>query len=204
MIKRVGYYSIIFLFLEIIFNLILISEDVIITEYQDIFSSSRIESLLEFRERWLWLTYLIKLIIRFISIFIISLIIYLGLYLSNFQIRFSRVVQVVVLAEFIFFIPIVFKILWFSFNPFSFEAFQTFNPLSLFSLFDPNLLQDWLSYPFKVFNLFEVAYWILLAYLLSKNLNTSIDSMLKIVLGYYVSFLFCWIVFVMFITLGNS
>ncbi|GMQ24695.1 hypothetical protein Aoki45_13770 [Algoriphagus sp. oki45] len=29
-------------------------------------------------------------------------------------------------------------------------------------------------------------------------------TILRIVMGYYVSFLFCWVVFVMFISLGNS
>ncbi|MFN3998625.1 hypothetical protein [Algoriphagus sp.] len=204
MIKYVIFYSIIFIIIEIVFNSILISENILILEYQDVFSTSRIESLLEFRERWLWLTYLIKLILKLISIFVVSLIIYLGLYLSNFQIRLLRVFQIVILAEFIFFVPIVFKILWFLLNPFSFDAFQNFNPLSLYSLFNPDLLQEWLSYPFKVLNLFEVAYWVLLAFLLARYLKKSIDSMLKIVLGYYVSFLFCWVVFVMFISLGNS
>jgi hypothetical protein len=84
------------------------------------------------------------------------------------------------------------------------ETVRLFSPLSLFSLFDPELLQEWLYYPFKVLNLFEVGYWLLLAYLLAKHLNQTFDEMLKLVLTYYVRFLFCWIIFVMFISLGNS
>lgn len=84
------------------------------------------------------------------------------------------------------------------------EAVRLFSPLSLFSLFDSDSLQEWLIYPFKILNIFEVVYWILLAFLLAKYLKSSIDAMLKIVLGYYVSFLFCWVIFVMFISLGNS
>jgi hypothetical protein len=101
-------------------------------------------------------------------------------------------------------VPIVIKLVWFSFNPFDLSMLQEFNPLSLYSLFNPDLLEKWLFYPFKVFNLFEVGYWILLGSLLAKYFKKSFDSMLKIVLGYYVSFLFCWVVFVMFISLGNS
>jgi hypothetical protein len=132
------------------------------------------------------------------------MLIYLGLYLGKYEIRYRQVFGIVLISEFIFFIPLLIKIVWFSYHPVSMEAVRLFAPLSLFSLFDPESIQEWLFYPFKVFNLFEVVYWIFLAFLLAKYLKSSIDAMLKIVLGYYVSFLFCWVVFVMFISLGNS
>ncbi len=38
------------------------------------------------------------------------------------------------------------------------------------------------------FSLYEILYWIILSFLLAKYLNRSLDSMLKVVLGYYVPF----------------
>ena len=96
------------------------------------------------------------------------------------------------------------KIIWFSHHPVSMEALRFFHPLSLFSLFEPELLQVWSYYPLKVMNLFEVGYWILLAVLLSKFLKQAFEDMLRIVLVYYGSFFFCWMVFVMFISISNS
>lgn len=132
------------------------------------------------------------------------MLLYLGLYLGKYEIRYKQVFEIVLISEFVFFIPLLIKIIWFSYHPVSMEAVRLFSPLSLFSLFDPDSLQEWLFYPLKVLNIFEVIYWILLAFLLAKYLKSSLDSMLKIVLGYYVSFLFCWVVFIMFISLGNS
>ncbi|WP_338228204.1 hypothetical protein [Algoriphagus taiwanensis] len=142
--------------------------------------------------------------IQLIALNIPAMLIYLGLYLAKYEISYKKVFGVVLISEFVFFIPLLIKIIWFSFHPVSMEAVRLFSPLSLFSLFDPESLQEWLFYPLKVLNIFEVIYWILLAFLLAKYLKSSLDSMLKIVLGYYVSFFFCWVVFVMFISLGNS
>jgi hypothetical protein len=172
--------------------------------YSDKFSESRVYELLDFRKEWLWVTYPIKLMIQLIALNIPAMLIYLGLYLAKYEIRYKKVFGVVLISEFVFFIPLLIKIIWFSYHPVSMEAVRLFSPLSLFSLFNAESLQEWLFYPLKVLNIFEVIYWILLAFLLAKYLKSSLDSMLKIVLGYYVSFLFCWVVFVMFISLGNS
>lgn len=197
-------YCLLFVILEMVFNYSILSDEVIFKSYDDIFTNTRIESLLKFRNDWLWVTYLIKLLFKLVSLFIISSVIYLGIYLAQFEIEFQKLFKLVVLSDFLFFIPLLVKIIWFSYHPVSLDILREFYPLSLFSLFDPSLLQEWLYYPFKVFNVFEVAYWILLSYLLAKYLDRALDEMLKIVLGYYVSFLFCWVVFVMFISLGNS
>lgn len=172
--------------------------------YSDKFSESRIYELLDFRKEWLWITYPIKLLIQLIVIQIPAMLLYLGLYLGKYEIRYKQVFEIVLISEFVFFIPLLIKIIWFSYHPVSMEAVRLFSPLSLFSLFNADSLQEWLFYPLKVLNIFEVIYWILLAFLLAKYLKSSLDSMLKIVLGYYVSFLFCWVVFIMFISLGNS
>lgn len=172
--------------------------------YSDKFSESRVYDLLDFRKEWLWVTYPVKLLIQLIALNIPAMLIYLGLYLAKYEISYKKVFGLVLTSEFVFFIPLLIKIIWFSYHPVSMEAVRLFAPLSLLSLFDAESLQEWLFYPFKVLNVFEVVYWILLAFLLAKYLKSSIDAMLKIVLVYYVSFLFCWVVFVMFISLGNS
>lgn len=172
--------------------------------YSDKFSEARVYELLDFRKEWLWVTYPVKLLIQLIALQIPAMLIYLGLYLAKYEISYKKVFEVVLIAEFVFFIPLLIKIIWFSYYPVSMETVRLFAPLSLFSLFDAESLQEWLFYPFKVLNVFEVVYWILLAFLLAKYLKSSLDAMLKIVLGYYVSFLFCWVVFVMFISLGNN
>lgn len=198
------FYLLIYLLLSFYFNSKILTDLVYMEYYSDKFSETRIYELLDFRKEWFWITYPVKMVIQIIAIQIPAILIYLGLYLGNYETSYRKVFKVVLISEFIFFIPLLIKIIWFSFYPVSMEAVRLFAPLSLFSIFDSDNLKEWLYYPFKVLSIFEVLYWILLAFLLSKNLSQSIDSMLKVVLGYYVSFLICWIVFVMFISLGNS
>jgi hypothetical protein len=204
MIKYLIIFSLVFFLVELSVNSFLLIDSVIFDSYYGRLSNTKIESFLKFRKEWLWITYPFKWLIEIVSISIIASILYLGLFLSRIKVDFLEVFQVSIIAKFILFIPVFIKIAWFSYHPISLEAIRLFEPLSLFSLFDPELLQEWLYYPFKVLNLFEVGYWLLLAYLLAKHLNQAFDEMLKLVLTYYVSFLFCWIIFVMFISLGKS
>ncbi|MBY5951465.1 hypothetical protein KUV23_10805 [Algoriphagus marincola] len=197
-------YFIFYVLFYFLIDYVVLNDLVLYEFYSDRFSESRVYELLDFRKEWLWVTYPIKLLIQLIALQIPAMLIYLGLYLAKYEISYKKVFGIVLISEFIFFIPLFIKIIWFSYHPVSMEAVRLFAPLSLFSLFDAESLQEWLFYPFKVLNVFEVVYWILLAFLLAKCLKSSLDSMLKIVLGYYVSFLFCWVVFVMFISLGNS
>jgi hypothetical protein len=180
------------------------TNDVVFAPYLDVYSKTRITNLIELRDKWYWVSYLIFPILFAIKCFFVSLIIYLGTYLMDENFDYLEVFKISVVSQIVFVFPEIVKLIWFSFNHISLDALRQFSPLSLFSLFDPELLQEWLYYPLKVLNLFEVGNWVLLAYLLAKHLNQAFDAMLKLVLTYYVSFLFCWIIFVMFISLGNS
>lgn len=197
-------FSILYIAFSYFIDYYILTDSVYFEFYSGKYSESRIYELMSFRKEWSWILYPIKIIFQLVILQIPAMILYLGLYLAKYQLGYKKVFDVVLTSEFIFFLPLIIKIFWFSYEPVTMETVRLFSPLSLFSLFDPDLLQEWLYYPFKVLNLFEVGYWILLAYLLAKHLNQTFDAMLKIVLGYYVSFLFCWVVFVMFISIGNS
>lgn len=65
-------------------------------------------------------------------------------------------------------------------------------------------LQPWFIYPFQVLNLFELAYWVILAYLIGKELNENTDKGMSIVVSSYGVSLLIWVVGVMFFTLNIS
>ncbi len=65
-------------------------------------------------------------------------------------------------------------------------------------------MQPWFIYPFQVFNLFELAYWFILAYLIGKELNENTDKGFSIVASSYGVSLLIWVVGVMFFTLNMS
>ncbi|AFL86096.1 hypothetical protein Belba_3603 [Belliella baltica DSM 15883] len=90
---------------------ILLTEDVFYFHLAEQYSNTRIEQMLEFRGRWLWLTYLFAPIITFFKILIPASLVYLGFYLSNLKYPFSDVFKACVIAEFVFFCKSFFKLL---------------------------------------------------------------------------------------------
>lgn len=185
-------------------NNYVLTEKVYYFYFHDQYSYTKIGEMIEYRKKWLWVSYFINPIILVVTIQIPTLMIYLGLYMSKLSVKYTDVLKAVMIAQFIFLLPTFLKIVWFSYYPVSLEELRNFHPLSLFSLFDPELLHEWLFYPLKTLNLFEIGSWLILAFFLAKFLKKSFDEMLKIVVLYYGGFLVCWMVFIMFISISNS
>ncbi|GHB50880.1 hypothetical protein GCM10008106_34690 [Mongoliitalea lutea] len=190
--------------ISIYIDFIILTDDVFYSHFSEQYSYTRIGQMLEFRGKWLWVTYLITPVITFFKILIPASLVYLGFYLSNLKYPFSDVFKSCVIAEFVFLLPVLSKILWFEFvePSFTLEEFNSFYPLSLFSLFDSSLLEKWFHYPFKALNVFEIGYWFALAGSLAFGLGQEFNQMLRIVVFYHGSFLVCWILFVVFISLS--
>ncbi|WP_300977543.1 hypothetical protein, partial [Flavobacterium sp.] len=152
-----------------------------------------------FQEKWQWLVYLIVPIGLLCKITFISSIVYIGAFLFiKKQITFKKLFNIVITAEFVFLLVPVFKIIWFYFfqTNYTLEDIQNFYPLSALNLVGYNGLEPWLIYPFQVLNLFELAYWLLLAYYIGKASETTMDHGLKIVASSYGSALLLWVVVV--------
>jgi len=112
---------------------------------------------------------------------------------------------VAIVAEFIFLVPALLKIFWLAFfrTDYSLLDIQLFYPLSALSLFDEAAVQQnqsWLVYPLQTFNLFEVAYWLLLAKGVSEVIKKDFTESFELVMASYGTGLVLWIVTIMFIT----
>lgn len=81
---------------------------------------------------------------------------------------------------------------------------QYFYPLSALNIIGYEGLQSWFIYPFQLINLFELAYWVILAYLIGKEFNENTDKGLSIVASSYGVSLLIWVVGMMFFTLNMS
>lgn len=149
-------------------------------------------------QKWIYVS---DIFYTLIKVFIITLILYTALFLKDQQVSFSRLLNVVIYAEYIFFIPAILKIIWFSYrypNGTLADWHKTylFSALSLFG----DLPADW-YYPLQTLNLFEVGYWFLLAYGISKITRLDFDRSLKTVVFSYVPALLVWVATVAFFTL---
>ncbi len=77
-----------------------------------------------------------------------------------------------------------------------------FQPLSLMQLFDKGSVDALLVYPLSLLNVFEVLYWLALAWLLTGVVEKPMGSTFKTVATSYGPGLLVWVLFVMFLTVN--
>lgn len=96
---------------------------------------------------------------------VIAFVIWVGCFLFGYRVTFTQCWGIAVGAEFIFLLPEVLKIAWFfvvSTDP-TIPEIRGFYPLSLMHFFDYETIEKRWAYPLRALNVFEIAYWYLLA-----------------------------------------
>lgn len=128
---------------------------------------------------------------------IISFVLWIGCFMFGYKITYGQVWQVVVIAESIFLVPELLKILWFLFvetDPDIFEI-KAFYPFSLINVVDTYELGKRWFYPLKALNVFEVIYWFILAAGINHMAKKEKSTAYAIVFSSYVLFFFLWLGF---------
>ena len=185
-------------------ELILNTEILFINSLAESLTYDKLQEIVEFKDKWKWIGYIAVPLLLLIKISIIAAILDIGCFFFEKEIKYKKLFNIVVKAEFIFLGVIVFKTLWFHFfhQNHSLEDIQYFYPLSALNIIGHEGLQSWFIYPFQILNLFELTYWFVLAYLLGKELRISTDNGFSIVASSYGVALLIWVVGVMFFTLN--
>ena len=177
------------------------------------YSINQIEKILNFQKKWEWLYYIFIPIFLLIKIILVSSVLYIGTFFySKIKITFKQLFEVVIMAEFIFLLIGVSKIIWFHFfqKIYTLEDLQYFYPLSALNIVGYKGLEQYFTYPFQVLNLFELSYILFLAYHIgeltynTKEKSKPMDFGLKIVASSYIPALLLWVALVMFFTLNNT
>jgi hypothetical protein len=184
----------------------LISDNLIYNFYSSQLSYEQIENLLFQQKKWQWIGYIIIPVIYLLKILAISFCVYTGFFLSlGNRVKYSVILEKVILADFVFLTPTIIKIIWFSFqNEYSLEDIQFFMPGSLLNFFDPGMVDKWLVYPLQAFNIFEVGFWLFLAYELKIYYENDFSNSLQLVALSYGSGFLIWVVFIIFLTINLS
>jgi len=207
--KNIRYFialSLISIITSLISKYILNTEELIVNTLMEYFSLKEIEDELVVQRNWQWLTYGFITVLTLIKVTIIASILDIGCFFFGKQIKYKKLFNIVVKAEFFFLLVIIFKTAWFYFfqTDYNLEDLQYFYPLSALNIVGYEGLQPWFIYPLQVFNLFELAYWVILAYLIDKELNENTVKGMSIVASSYGVSLLIWVVGVMFFTLNMS
>lgn len=152
-----------------------------------------------------WISHLLTLVFIFLKTVIVASIIGLGVYFMNYSLSFIQLWKVTLLSQLIFSMK-GYWLLFLCFNTedFVFERLQSFNPLSLETLLAPEYLENYISFAIQSITLFEIAYWFLLAFLLSKILKIKLNEGLKITFSSYVPAFGLWLLAVTFFLVSNS
>ncbi|MBN1251321.1 MAG: hypothetical protein JXR51_16110 [Bacteroidales bacterium] len=187
-------------------NKLIITEDLIYNSFAEQLTSQRIERIIATRLKFDWISYILSPIFIFLKFVIIAIVLNIGDILKDYKIGFKNLFQAAMIAETIFFIPKLIKLFWFLFfyEAQTMQEFGDFNFLSLLSMFNKDEIYPWLIYPFSLANIFELIYWLFLAFLISKFSKLDYNKSLGLVLSTYFVALIVWLVFVMFISLNIS
>jgi hypothetical protein len=152
-------------------------------------------------QKWIYVTSAAYLLTKLV---IVSILIYTALFLFHQETNFKSVFNIVVKAEYLFYVPAIIKLCWFQYEypEGNLSDWHKVYILSALSVFD-NVPADW-SYALQSLNLFELAYWFLLAYGIQKVTNMSFDRSLKLVTVSYIPALFIWIATIAFCSIMIS
>lgn len=187
--------------------------DLLYQSYSEKLTTVQIEKVFAFQEKWRWISYALVPLLLLLKISLIASVLYIGTFFySKVKVTFKQLFDAVIKAEFVFLLVSILKIIWFYFfqTNYTLEDLQYFYPLSALNIVGYQGLESWFIYPLQVLNLFELAYWLLLAYFIGKLAFTEkdkgkpMDLGFKIVASSYGSALLLWVVVVMFFTLNYS
>ncbi len=191
--------------LTILTQYLLDTDALLYNSLSDQIAEEQVNAILENGQKWRWLGYIILPLILLLKISLISITLYAGAFLFDKKIAYKRLFLIVTKAEYIFLIVALIKLVWFVVQQeYTLEDVQYFYPLSALNIVGYEGLSTWFIYPFQTLNLFELAYWIILAWLIGKEIKITIDKALGLVASSYGSGLLIWIVAVMFFTLNAS
>ena len=184
-------------------NFLFVSDGLYYQSFSERLTTERIAKMIEASQKWQWLGYVFLPVVILIRVCFTAICIYIGCFLSNIKVGFLQLFKVALLADFIFVLIALTKLLMLIFfkDVSTLEDLQ-FQPLSLLELFDRKSIDTLFIYPFSLISVFELLYWLVLARLLSEVINQPFDKSIKTVASSYGVGMFLWVLFIMFLTVN--
>lgn len=208
------YSTLIFINIIIVFaiHLLFDSEQIFYQTYGNQFDLNRIESIFKLIRKWQWLGYTFIPLLVLFRIFYTTIFLFIGIFFTALKVEFSKLFKIALLADFAYVLSAFAKLVILIF----FKQVNTLNdlqftPLSVMELLNNGAVDSLFIYPLSLLNVFELLYFLILAWLLVGVINeaneerqVNFGKSLKLVTASYGSGLLLWVVFVMFISLNLS
>ena len=215
--KLKNYNILFFLILIFFYSLLTFLDKAYITTDSKIFDflakdypSSVVQNYMESQKKWWWVSYAVTPVLIGIKVLLVAFCLNFVKIISEKleQVKFSDILTVVLMAEFVFVIAGFYK--FFNFylieTNYTLETLQTYYPLSLINFKEAISTEKWLAYPLQLCNLFELIYLGFLAWgiwhLADKKISYQ-RSLGYVALTYGIGLLF-WVGVVCFLILSVS
>ncbi len=165
-----------------------------------------IATLLNIKNQYWWVGYVITPLVVLLKVFFATILISIGAVLTTIDFKFKTVFKAALIAEIVFIFAQILYLINLSFNldALTLATMSNYYPLTVLSLYGTQNVVDWLQYPLKTLNLFEVFYMVAIAWLLAKHWGEDFLECLALVVPSYVTGLLLWLVLVTFLTLQVS
>src|SRR5699024_6344882 len=179
------------------------SEVIYYRSHSDQRTQQNIENLLGITSQYWWIDYLLTPVLLTFKVSYTTICISIGIILTNIDFKFKTIFKVALLAEVVFVLAQVSYLvnIFFHVDTLTLETAANYYPLTILSYFGSKNVVQWLQYPLQTLNLFEVAYMVVIAWLLSKHWKEDFMESLAVVVPSYATGLLLWLIFVTFITL---
>lgn len=160
----------------------------------------RIAEIIAFQRKFQAFSYLFIPFMIFIKVSIVAGVIFTGIFLFNRKASYNDCLKITLLAELVSVVSMLIRIGWLMIDrPDTTEAIRSFSPISITQLIDIRKVPQYLIYPLQLINVFEIGYWIVLAYGIMTFTNVKFGKSLKVVASSYGVALLIWVVFIVFL-----
>jgi hypothetical protein len=183
----------------------ILTKDVYYNTLGERLTIDRIDEIISQQEKWRFVTYLIFPLLVATQVFLVALCLNCGTILMNYKISFTSLFKLVLRASTVFLInKLLFTfILLFSKVQVA-EDLMILNKFALSGFADKDSVPQWLMYALSVVNVFEIVFWLLLAFGMTRLLQKSLKSSLAFVMATYGLGLLIWMIFIIFLQLNFS
>ena len=167
-------------------------------------STDKLAAFLAGQHRYSFISYLLVPFALLVKISLVSFCLFTGILLTARNLPFRTIFKIALFAESAFTASTLLKLLLlaFSSNISNLSQLEGFAPLSLFSLIKAHSVPAWLAYPLQTIDIFQIAYFLMLAGGLRFFTKESFRNMFLLVLGSYGLGLLCFMIGFAFLTIS--
>jgi len=189
---------------SILLNWFVISDELYYQSFGEQLRTDLISKIVDLKNKWDWIVLLITPINIIIKVLFVAVCLDIGNFIIDLKLKFKQLLRIALFGETVFLTVAFIRLIWLLLFPenLTLEYIQVFYPLSLINLVEFENVPQYLIYPMQLVNIFELVYWIVLAYLIKIYTNRSFDKSFDFVAKTYGVGLFTWVVLVVFISIN--